>query len=562
MALARLESGPDTHEGFWSGSEDTVAAWAQQLGLPEAQADELAALACIYPDSLLLRQGSHRLPIVQIPITTTHHKASVRLSVVYVATYPEESPIINLHSATIAKEYLLELRERLQAEAASLRGTVVVFDLVGIAEEAVASMPLSLTSQYCVCCPKCNLRLLKKRQPKLPQPAEQLQEGVFRCLVCLSMEASPLPGFSRNDADDPCDFCFCEESPLLRLDCGDKVCTTCFQVLSSQAIGARRLVLSPRSGHYTVACPNHPTCRLEDVNVFKLLDPATVARYHRFAFELGAVKHGGVVCPLPRCINAVFMPDLTGSLVRCPACYGFSCRQCRHGVLECGCKALARDRAPEAAPPLLNPQPPPCGDDLFLILVRFNGTELPLSLRAETTVRTAMELLQGELRIPAAEQYLFFAGKRLEPGSTMAANHIHLGAIVHLMAVEPQDSAARDEEIELWNFRKQTQDPAAVAAKAAAKIGKDCPYCGVEVVHYHRHGCHHIGYAGVSCCGQHWCYMCRGPHPCQKCPVFCDMDRKCGCPPCPDCTAAYRCDICDGCQKCSVPSDPDADPFS
>ena len=53
--------------------------------------------------------------------------------------------------------------------------------------------------------------------------------------------------------------------------------------------------------------------------------------------------------------------------------------------------------------------------------------------------------------------------------------------------------------------------------------GKQCPKCGMSIIHYRGHGCHHIRpgggrRGGCPTCGHHFCYVCLGPH------------NECGCP--------------------------------
>jgi len=87
-----------------------------------------------------------------------------------------------------------------------------------------------------------------------------------------------------------------------------------------------------------------------------------------------------------------------------------------------------------------------------------------------------------------------------------------------------------------------------------AATSKKCPYCDFPTTHYKNHGCHHIK-PGTGCpsCGRHWCFNCRGPHPCRNgCKIFCSDD--CACPICPDCMPGAACVLCDagGCPACKI----------
>eukprot|EP00997_Jenningsia_sp_PLL12_P009893 NODE_6962_length_480_cov_37.584687_g6159_i0.p2 GENE.NODE_6962_length_480_cov_37.584687_g6159_i0~~NODE_6962_length_480_cov_37.584687_g6159_i0.p2 ORF type:complete len:127 (+),score=12.84 NODE_6962_length_480_cov_37.584687_g6159_i0:22-381(+) len=81
--------------------------------------------------------------------------------------------------------------------------------------------------------------------------------------------------------------------------------------------------------------------------------------------------------------------------------------------------------------------------------------------------------------------------------------------------------------------------------------GKRCPECDKPVVHYHSHGCHHIGIPGNKCCSHQWCYHCKEPWPCGRCPLFCQ--EKCSCPYCPECMPFKPCNMCSGCPRCRPP---------
>ena len=89
---------------------------------------------------------------------------------------------------------------------------------------------------------------------------------------------------------------------------------------------------------------------------------------------------------------------------------------------------------------------------------------------------------------------------------------------------------------------------------------KQCPSCGMGIVHYRGHRCHHM-----KCrCGSHFCYVCLGPYgrcgcgyqgstfcrPCPGNPPLRPGQRDCGCRPCPDCRPGSPCSLCDGCPEC------------
>lgn len=133
-----------------------------------------------------------------------------------------------------------------------------------------------------------------------------------------------------------------------------------------------------------------------------------------------------------------------------------------------------------------------------------------------------------------------YASMRAQPlekcGSCNATICVACGTIAH-----PHSSCAANKE--------------AVLAQefVEAAQAKQCPSCGIVILHYRRHGCHHI-MPGTGCpnCHYHFCYACLGPHPCRAgCMLFCSD--ACDCVTCPDCAPGVPCPACDGCQACILP---------
>ena len=88
-----------------------------------------------------------------------------------------------------------------------------------------------------------------------------------------------------------------------------------------------------------------------DINVFKLLDPQSFARFNLFAFELGAAAMGAAKCPLPRCSNYAFLPDVVSKLLRCPFCGVVFCTFCHNDCLQCTCGEELKADVAKPLPP-------------------------------------------------------------------------------------------------------------------------------------------------------------------------------------------------------------------
>eukprot|EP00118_Oscarella_pearsei_P004493 m.19387 g.19387 ORF g.19387 m.19387 type:complete len:232 (+) comp27828_c0_seq5:511-1206(+) len=83
------------------------------------------------------------------------------------------------------------------------------------------------------------------------------------------------------------------------------------------------------------------------------------------------------------------------------------------------------------------------------------------------------------------------------------------------------------------------------------------PGCTAPIVHYFKHGCHHIGtHGGCPVCKAHFCYQCQTLQNCDPqchhgakdtcpCPLFCPNDGSCGCPICSGCS-----DFGGACREC------------
>jgi hypothetical protein len=150
--------------------------------------------------------------------------------------------------------------------------------------------------------------------------------------------------------------------------------------------------------------------------------------------------------------------------------------------------------------------------------------------------------------------FVLFHGVPLDTSRMLGLYPVYDGAIVYAVVyTDLLGSKSLPSERDLFGFRvaiRAAGDGKKPESVASAEKGlyKRCPVCNKPVVHYFNHGCHHIGFASGKCCGHHWCYVCRGPYPCKKCPLMCNP--HCGCPPCPDCKPSMPCGNCWGCQQC------------
>mmetsp|Transcript_36824 Transcript_36824/g.84844 ORF Transcript_36824/g.84844 Transcript_36824/m.84844 type:complete len:454 (-) Transcript_36824:11-1372(-) len=123
-----------------------------------------------------------------------------------------------------------------------------------------------------------------------------------------------------------------------------------------------------------------------------------------------------------------------------------------------------------------------------------------------------------------------------------------------------------------WNHSQRYGKDAATE-KIIDGSSKPCPNCGLQITHYHGHGCHHIAPGnpgGCPRCHQHFCYVCLRKHGapgvrrfhrrCTHTTSYCRSDRvqehisltpfphdtRCGCPICPDCAPGKPCAQCHG----------------
>lgn len=145
-------------------------------------------------------------------------------------------------------------------------------------------------------------------------------------------------------------------------------------------------------------------------------------------------------------------------------------------------------------------------------------------------------------------------GQLLPTSATIGALAAAGPVVIYMVAVFAPSLPDLASELELLSFRRTVATKlTSVPMSDDMKFFKKCPFCGSKVVHYFRHGCHVIGGAHDSCCGQKWCYVCVKPitdaHTlANTCPTFCLPG--CACPPCMDCTSSHRCEQCTGCPRC------------
>lgn len=70
---------------------------------------------------------------------------------------------------------------------------------------------------------------------------------------------------------------------------------------------------------------------LDDETCLKMLSDETRTKYSKFAVEKLTERLEGVICPLPRCSEAILdvPPIAQQKCVRCPYCLKFFCQKCK-----------------------------------------------------------------------------------------------------------------------------------------------------------------------------------------------------------------------------------------
>eukprot|EP01061_Rhynchopus_euleeides_P014503 TRINITY_DN25109_c0_g1_i1.p1 TRINITY_DN25109_c0_g1~~TRINITY_DN25109_c0_g1_i1.p1 ORF type:complete len:613 (+),score=243.17 TRINITY_DN25109_c0_g1_i1:110-1840(+) len=561
--------------------------------LTEDQQEEIEALHCVYGEEQLKVRLGQSKGVVQMQlqdVPLVRHRCKVTVTLSLTEGYPQQAPVLAIHSAHIEKKILNGVIEEVMENF--VEGEPAGHVLLAGTEDALAKLePGKLAKQY-VYCPACSAKDVKKGQPKQPQPGSP---DMRECLCCNSKTVVPLRSAKPNHSEKLCDFCFCEDSPLLTLPCKEQVCVECFQRWADLEIGAKKLVKVPGTGELSIACPTHVKSVLHDTSLLKLAAPRTYNLYARFAFDLSAAGAGAVTCPLPGCTNYPFLPGSRHNFMHCPYCNVWFCNVCHSSLVECACVNLKLHAETYLPWPFLKHQPDGgaltqrefeeklAGAEPVAIRVKHQGGAEDFSVTRDISVLDVMRYLgpklfhdvqyhgvksdawgtisDGSWAVPACMILLTFNGRVLEPPDLLsfAEPGVQLHAVLYY---PPTRGFVREleDEVSLFSFRKQVSadglstTPVEDHKKRRGDfLGKACPNCAKPVLHYYRHGCHHIGFAGEGCCNSHWCYVCRGPHPCPKnCDPFCDANRACKCPLCPDCKPGSPCPNCTGCPKCQV----------
>lgn len=335
------------------------------LARPKEQLDELEMAAMVYSGGgahvKLDTQGRVQFRTT-VAIDVNGGSIHAVLTVTIPHMYPEPGHPLDVRVASRkgAKAYLATITNRLQHladdKSKSTDPSCALVEVLNQALGEMSDMPLAqIAEAYCTCI-QCNLRLLKEKFPKIPQPAVLSDNGDCKCLTCGSM-ALFLP-MVKPVADDTvedvplCTFCYVEDNPLLFLDCGCVSCFECFVRFADIAICGRQLVKLPY-GRGKIAlqkfdkqpsvtrllrelvgipCPIHfkdPLAVIYHPPLLKLLPAKEYNRYNFFSMEkLFEGQPGVIFCPLPKCCGYLFITDQPGSIVECPFCAEMFCSRC------------------------------------------------------------------------------------------------------------------------------------------------------------------------------------------------------------------------------------------
>eukprot|EP01063_Lacrimia_lanifica_P002450 TRINITY_DN11293_c0_g1_i1.p1 TRINITY_DN11293_c0_g1~~TRINITY_DN11293_c0_g1_i1.p1 ORF type:complete len:623 (+),score=174.16 TRINITY_DN11293_c0_g1_i1:56-1924(+) len=587
----------------YSECEDEVAGQ-----ITEDQEDEIVALSYVFPD-LQVRMGDGGVQLQLTDVVLEQHQCKVTITLTLYQGYPDVAPKLDLHSGSIHKSLLLEVVEKVMVHF--VEGEPAGHVLIVEAESQLRDMDPGMVASHFVYCARCAMDDVKKGRAKQPQPSPPSCDV---CLKCSSRSVVPLPSTFANREEKLCDFCFCEGTPMVALPCGEAVCVECFQRWCDLDIGARKLKVDRLTNYLTIACPSHPDKCLREVTLLKLAAPRTYNQYTRFAFEKGIEVSKAAVCPLPGCTNFPFLAGSRHQYLHCPYCWGWYCTDCNAPVNQCACAGALKKHSEPNAPwsvhkiarapsrelvKVMDGVDPPSGE--VPVRVKYHSGAVDVYAGKEDTALSVMLACASDVfhertfhgrrdnpwevgprkpkwqdgyyyderdedpdygKVLPEHIVLLYNGRILDPWDPLDV--LYAGAQLYIILYYPATrrylEAVQDEE-ELHLFRRSiAADSNASACCPTADestkkrrgdfAGKKCPHCTKPVLHYYRHGCHHIGFAGEGCCDKHWCYACGGPHPCNKCPPFCDPQRSCKCPLCPDCTPGSPCPTCTGCPRC------------
>ena len=565
--------------------------------LTEDQRDEIEALHCVYGDEQLRVRFGHEAGVVQLQlqdVVLEKHRCNVTVTLSLTHGYPLEAPTLTVHSAHIQSRLLRKVEEQVMEHF--VEGEPAGHLLLTEAEDALTRLEAGVVASQFVYCFACSAKDVNEGKPKQPQPGSP---DFKECLVCSSRVVVPLKSAHPNHEGKICDFCLCEDSMLVKLKCKEVVCVDCFQRWAEIDIGAKKLVKELTTGQYTITCPTHANSALQDTTLLKLTAPRSYNLYTRFAFDMAVEAAGGVTCPLPGCTNYPFLPGSRHNFMHCPYCSRWFCDVCHNSVTGCVCVNLKVHSETHHPWPFLKHHAANkyvseagyaaalerTGEELVPIRVKYHDGAHDCAVVRSGKVMDLMEMLSIVLHhdfyyrqrladpwghtptygipdfVPVNMMLLLFNGRTLEPGATF--DFVETGIQIHAILQYPSTrefTAEIEGEVSLHHFRRGMHAPGAAHQTDKEKrqrgdfMGKACPHCDKPVLHYYKHGCHHIGFAGEGCCDKHWCYVCKGPHPClnPKCTPFCDNQRTCKCPLCPDCKPGEPCPSCTGCPKCQT----------
>lgn len=384
------------------------------LGLRNAdQRDEIEIVVNVYTagSKVLLARDRFHCVMLRCTLTVDVMKSVLRATVTLVvpALYPLPGhPLgIRVTSTSGSKDFVAALTKQLtdEADAFAALGMPAMMMLFGKAAESIQSMPRAMWSADYCCCVVCNARKVKNGEEKFPQPALRSEPGKagaatdagsspssslitgggggggWRCLVCGSpaLHLPAVRAYAPEEVDDhPCAMCFCGDSSMVHLHCGDVVCFACFVRMCEIAIGSKDLTAArpgggggalattpsgarPRGKFMTgptpvvrafmgVQCPNHkksPAAVIADPGLIKLLPTRSYNRFNFFALEKAMEPLPCVMfCPLPGCCGYCWISTQYGRFCLCPFCGDTFCAKCAQPYLSCTCKdtdMLARE---------------------------------------------------------------------------------------------------------------------------------------------------------------------------------------------------------------------------
>lgn len=569
----------EAHPFQWTGSDDEPPAWIG--GLAEAQQDELSLIMATYPEALIFPSKKGEASIrLKLEGANIH----AHLLIVLPRKYPDDSaerPAVQLSSTNLLPEVLSDIQQTLKDNLETLHeaGCLNVLSVFNQANDIIASMPLALQSDSFACCVDCNTRRLRAGLAKIPQPIRFIDDHdqpAAECIACRGSNVVLVPSMRLN-IQQLCSMCFCEDNPLIHLECGCRSCFPCFQRFADISTGQKIVRRHTRTKLYGIPCPNHESTVIVDYGLLKLCEPRVFFRFNHFSVIDACTKRlQGYCCPVPGCSGLPMFTDILGGVVRCAYCQKWSCVRCEQAVLGCECEQLKRDETVNWITlrmafdnnqifldrPVVSHTARSArilcvlGDERIEADVFYDDTKWEARLtkdlrREDVNPRWFVNEYHPEERGRCV--FYVFHGQPLNPTRTLRHVGIFTGAIIFALVYEPQRDRRRTSELELWTFRRavsgQEGRKTPEGMKSAVQNAyKRCPFCSKPVAHYHQHGCHHMGgYAG-ACCGKGWCYVCLSEWPCTKCPLFCTP--KCGCPPCPECKPMLPCAQCSGCSLC------------